>query len=268
MTNDLSLADTTRLLNYLNRVGLAINAVHPHKGQNTLGMLDSYSRGISSADARRAAHPMLAALADESAMPFGDYHSTDAALHAMLDANAAAEVEFGFRTFAHLETEYFHLDGTPLATIMAVHPFPIFGLYIIREGDPYRYGDFLQNIFCTPPMADDAPVNEYGQNELEAFWDSGKGSELERTGDGSERIDFTDDMDADPRYSERFAFAARLSDLTFTDELMAALGRVHAFDYETDAKDALRENLASTVTEGAREYFSGNLITPAAALNA
>ncbi len=271
MTKTLCLADETRILNFLHRAGLALNASSWKEGQ--IGLL-AWHRKDASEPSHRARNPELAVLADEFYGPFvseavtpDTFESMSEAFLVMLDADAGGNVPFYFRTFAHLETSYWELTDTPLAKLAT---FPIFGLYMIREGDPYRYGDFLQNVFCYAELPDDAPKNQYGQNEIEAFFDSGDGSDMERSGDGWERIDFATpaEMDASPNYSERYTFVADPGDLTFTTEVMEALAHVHSLDYERNALDAIRENLATEATENAREYFAGNAVHPKALLAA
>lgn len=268
---DISLDDEEKVLRFLQRAGTAILA----SGWDapSLGVLDMYAKDDEGKEVNskwRDERPELAAIADEFYGPGefdGDAKTLAEAYRAMLDANEEHKVPVHFRTFAHEETQNWKLDGTPLAKFM---PFPIFGLYMIREGDPYRYGEFLENIFCYPRLPDDAPKNKYGQDELEAFFDGGEGAELEHNGEGWERVHYADpdEMDADPRFSERITFEVPVTDLVFTHEVMEALSDLDRWHGAENARDAIRDNLAEQATEGAREYLQGNAYHPKVVLAA
>lgn len=59
-------ADETRLLNFLRRVGLALNEVKP-KRDNDLGTLNGYKPGVTYADERREKNPMIASVGNANA---------------------------------------------------------------------------------------------------------------------------------------------------------------------------------------------------------
>lgn len=266
-------SDERRIFEFLHRAGTAIIAL----GWDS-PVLDNLMMHTLKPDnmARRVKSPALAKLADEFFGPFEStvkpeadrdtFESLYEAFCTMLGADEKAQVPVNFRTFAHLETSHWELQDTPLAPFM---PFPIFGLYIIRENDRNRYGDFLENVFCYPEPAADAPRNQYGQDAIESYLDSGDGAELRTTGEGWERIDFTDpaEMDADPRYSARYSFNADALELEFTPALMDALANVGPYAVE-DGLDIIGEQLADMASQDAREWFGGNACHPKAILDA
>ncbi len=252
-------ANKILLLSFLRRARAALDASSWQPG--SIGILDWYTDNASESNLqRRAEQPALADLADEWDIKFR------ADLYGFLGADADGKVPFYFRTFAHLENENWQLEGTPLAVLPS---FPIFGLYLIREGDSSRYGDFLENVFCYPAEPENAPKDQYGQTPLEAFFNGNQGGEMCSTGDGWEGMDWTDPdkMDADPRYSGRHEFAADIGDLVLADLDEADLrdSVLRGFD---SARGAMLDKLADQATEGAREWFGGNAVHPKALLAA
>lgn len=241
----LSEADETLLLAFLRRARGIIG--ESSWGKTGIGILDWHVEG--SAGTHRADSLALADLADEWDAKFrADYF-------AFIGADADGNVPFHFRTFAHNESEHWELGGTPL---QALAPFPIYGVYLIREGDHFRYGDFLENVFCYPSEPDDAPTDTYGRTPLQAFFDSNEGSEMVHLGEGWEgiRLPDPDKMDGDPRLSERHTFTADAGEL--------ALGELEVDDLRSPecAREAILDKLADLATEGAREWFQGNQCHP------
>jgi hypothetical protein len=236
-------ADEILLLAFLRRARAALKESDHRPGN--LGVLEW-------ADLHNVHRPAFVQLAAEWDVKFR------ADLNTFLGANAEGKVPFHFRTLAVPETDHWHLEDTPLAPLM---PFPIFGLYMIREGDRFRSGDFLENIFCYPREPEDAPKNRYGQTPLEAYFDGGEGATLIHLGDDNEGVDWTDPdkMDANPFYSERHTFEADIGDLVLPDD------DSQLFRSE-DAREVLLDKLAEQATEGAREWFSGNTVHPRAVL--
>jgi hypothetical protein len=149
---------------------------------------------------------------------------------------------------------------------------PVFGLYMVREGGD-GFGWFLENVFCYPDAPEDAPRNQYGQSEIEAYLD-GAGSDLPSNNGGEigsqfARTAFDDPaaLDADRRFSKRVTFDGSLTETDLTNA-MEALADVNHWRYVENAKAAILEAVADAATESAREYFQGNAHHPAALLAA
>jgi hypothetical protein len=250
MATSLNEADATLLLAFLRRARTALAASNWKPGD--LGTLEMFLRG----DIHRAEDSVLGDLADEWDVKFRENFLS------FVGADEDGNAPFHFRTFAREESEYWQLDGTPLH---ALAPFPIFGLYLIREGDRWAYGDFLENIFCYPTEADDAAEpNRWGQTPLQEFFDSNEGAEMGYSGEGCEYLYGTDPdkMDSDPRFSERHTFGARADDLVLAD-----LDESDLRDPER-ALDAIQAQLFDNAREGALDWFKGNACHPKAVLEA